>query len=61
MILERGPEPILKVLKVLKSALNFKVGEGSESEEENASQSVRRIESIFDNDNNTNSRATMGA
>jgi len=58
MIIERGEGDILKILK---SALNFKIGEGSEVEIENASRGVTRLRRIFKNDTNTNSRATMGA
>ena len=56
MIIERGEGDILKVLK---SVLDFKVGEGSGIVD--ASRGVSRIRKILENDANTNSRATMGA
>lgn len=57
MVLERGED---RILKVLQSALNFKVGDRSGAEIENAARGVNRLKAIFRNDINTNSRVVMG-
>lgn len=57
MILERGED---RILKILKSALGVKLDALPETETENASRAVTRVKEIFRNDINTNSRAVMG-